>query len=389
MVVGRGDLERPGPEGRVDHVVRDDRHVAVHERDPDAPSDEGLVARIEGMDRDRGVSEERLGSRGRDGDGGVGIGPAGRLVDQVVPDRPERAGLRRRDDLEVADARPAPGAPVDQGLRTVGEAVAIEPLERDADGGGRPLVHRVAQAAPVGRGPHPSLLPEHDRLRGIAEGPHPLEIALAAQGLAALAFLGEDPIEDELGGDAGVVEPGQEERRMPAQPGVPDHQVLDRGALRVAQVERARDVRWRLDDRERRQGRIRGRATTVRREDVGLEPALVDRALDLARGIGLGEPGHLALPSRHLVVLGLRKQNGPLVQRTNGSWYHLLVRRLGRVAHRDRRFRTPSRRAIGRHPHGSRATFTPAVPRGSHRPTLAWWPVPALLLSVVAVRAGV
>src|SRR5262245_42655829 len=50
----------------------------------------------------------------------------------------------------------------------------------------------------------------------------------------------------------------------------------------------------------------------------------------------------------------------------------------------------PSWRANGRLPHGSRATFTRAgVPRGSHRPALALGPCPALLLSVVAVRARV
>ena len=36
--------------------------------------------------------------------------------------------------------------------------------------------------------------------------------------------------------------------------------------------------------------------------------------------------------------------------------------------------RLPRRRAIGRRPHGSRATFTPVCPRGSHRPALAPWP---------------
>ena len=96
-------------------------------------------------------------------------------------------------------------------------------------------------------------------------------------------FLGEDPVEHELGGDAGVVEPGQEQRRVADHPCVPDHQVLDRGPLGMAEVEAARDVGRRLDDHERRQRRVRRRARAVRREDVRREPALVDVVLELAR----------------------------------------------------------------------------------------------------------
>ena len=96
VVVGRGDLDRAGPERRVDHVVGDDRHVALDERDPDGPADERGVARVVRMDRDRGVAEDRLGAGRGDGDRRVRVGLAGRGVDQVVAHRPERPGLGRR-----------------------------------------------------------------------------------------------------------------------------------------------------------------------------------------------------------------------------------------------------------------------------------------------------
>jgi hypothetical protein len=54
---------------------------------------------------------------------------------------------------------------------------------------------------------------------------------------------------------------------------VPDQEVLDRGPLGMAEVERPGDVRRRLDDRERRQVRVGARARAVGREDVGGEPA--------------------------------------------------------------------------------------------------------------------
>ena len=114
------------------------------------------------------------------------------------------------------------------------------------------------------------------------------------------------------------------------------------GPLGVAQVQRPSDVRGRLDDRERRQVRIGRRARAVRREHIGGQPALVDRALDLARRVGLRQlrhPGQTrSLPARPRA----RKRRRPLVQRTNGSWYHLLVRCRRRVAHRARRDPAPS-----------------------------------------------
>ncbi len=309
-IVGRRDLDRARPEGAVDDVVGDDRHVPLDERDAHEPPDEAGVALVVRMDRDRGVAEDRLRPGGGDRDRGVRVGPAGGRVDEVVANGPQRPGLGRGHHLEVADARPAARTPVDERLGAVREVRLVQPLEGDADGLGRALVHRVAQAAPVERPADPTLLAEHDLARRRDERPHPLEVALAPERLAALAFPREDPVEDELGGDRGVVEAGQEQRPMTAHPGVPDHQVLDRGPLGMPEVERAGDVRRRLDDRERRQRRVGGRTRPVRGEHVRREPALVDRALDIVRRIGL----------RQLRHLGPRKRNGPLVQRTNEPW---------------------------------------------------------------------
>ena len=126
--------------------------------------------------------------------------------------------------------------------------------------------------------------------------------------------------------------------------------------------------------------RIGGRAGAVGREDVRGEPALVDRALDVAAAC---RPSG---SSRHRRPL--RNRNGPLVQRTNGSWYHLLVRRRGRSVIATAGLRRPLDALSGVSRHGSRATFTPAVPRGSHHPALAPGPVPTLLLSVVCREGG-
>ena len=93
LVVGGRDLHGARPEAALDHRVGDDRHVALDERDPDAPPDERRVAIVVRVDRHRGVAEDRLGPRRGDGDRRVRVGLARRLVDQVVADRPERARL--------------------------------------------------------------------------------------------------------------------------------------------------------------------------------------------------------------------------------------------------------------------------------------------------------
>ncbi len=222
------------------------------------------------------------------------------------------------------------------------------------------------EAAPVRRRAEPALLGQHDLASRVDELPHPFEVALAPEGLATLALGRENLVEDVLRRDGCVVEAGQEQRRTALHPGVPDEEVLDRGPLGVAEMERARDVRRWLDDHERRQRGIGGRAGAVRGEDVGRQPARIDARLDVGRHV---RPGQLVRDVRHLDRL--RESKRPLVQRTNGSWYHLLVRRRGSGRSSRRPGPAPSRRAIGRQAHGSRATFASRVLRRFHRPALA------------------
>ena len=124
-----------------------------------------------------------------------------------------------------------------------------------------------------------------------------------------------------------MVESRQQERRMPTHAGVAGHEVLDGRPLGVADVQRAGHVRRRLDDRERGQLRVGGRARG-RRARRRRQPASARRSRLPPR---TGRTSSTARSS-----FGPWKHEGPLVQRTNGSWYHLLVRCRRRVAHRDR-----------------------------------------------------
>ena len=392
VVVGGRDLHGARAEGRVDDRVRDDRHVTLDERDADAPPEQRGVAGIVGVDGHGRVAEDRLRPRRRHRDRRGRVRLSGRVVDQVIAHPPQRPRLGRGDDLEVADAGPAPRAPVDQRLGPVGEIVPVQPLERDADRLRADRVHRVAEPSPVAAATEASLLHEDD-LAGLGdERLHPLQVPLPAEAGAALALLGEDPVEHELGGDAGVVEPRQEQRRVPEHPGVADHQVLDRGPLGVAQVEAAGDVGRRLDDHERRQRRVGGRTSAIRREHVGVEPPLVDRALELGRVVGARQclgPGcaGFLVGLRHRSAPG--DQNAPSSSGRTGSWYHLLVRRRCPPLIATGLAPASSRRVIGRRPHGSRVTFVSVVPARLAPSRARSVADPDLLFSVVAVRPGV
>ena len=243
----------------------------------------------------------------------------------------------------------------------------VQALERDPDGARAALVHRVAQPAPVTAAAEPPLLGE-DHLTGRGdELAHPLEVAIATQRGAALALLREDPVEHELRGDARVVEAREEERRAADHARVADHQVLDRRALGVAEVERARHVRRRLDEDERRQAPVGGRAGPVRaRRRPPPASARTRRARTPPACMPWAAPAGSSLRR-------LPKRNDPLVQRTNGVVVPPAGSGAGDLSRTSRvpgpaslaaRYRAPTARLAS-------DLRVRRVPRGSHRPALA------------------
>ena len=287
VVVGRRDLDRAAAECRLHHGVGDDRHDALHEGDAHLLADQLAVAGIVGVDGHAAVAEDGLGPRGRHRDAlpghRVAVG-----VDDVVAHEPQRAHLRGGDDLQVRQAGPAARAPVDESFAAIGKAVVVEALEGRSHRLRRDLVHGEALAPPVGRRAEALLLALDDRPRLGDEPPHPLEVALAPQRLAALALAGEDAVEHELRRDRGVVHARQPQRRAALHARAPDHQVLGRGARGVAQVQRAGDIGRRLDDDERLLRGRRTRACAIRSEDVRRQPACLHGGLHLGRLVGAG-----------------------------------------------------------------------------------------------------
>ena len=161
---------------------------------------------------------------------------------------------------------------------------------------------------------------------------------------------------------------------MAAHPGVADHQVLDRGPLGVAQVERARDVRRRLDDRERRQGRVGGRR---RRRRARRRPPPASARRSRPRPRAACRPSrarrHARSPSSSVRPrnTNARSSSGRTGRGTT-CWFGARGGSLIAIAG----FRTPSWRAIGRHPSrlasdlhaGGPARLAPSRARSEARP---------------------
>jgi ribosomal protein S18 acetylase RimI-like enzyme len=105
------------------------------------------------------------------------------------------------------------------------------------------------------------------------------------------ALLGELALDDVLRRDAGVVHAGQPERVVPLHPAAPDQDVLDGVVERVADVQRAGDVRRRDHDAVRL-GVLLARG----REVAALDPAVVEGSFDVG---GDERRGELVLRCTH------------------------------------------------------------------------------------------
>ena len=274
-VVGRGDLDRAGAEGRVDVLVGDDRDAAAGERQLHGLADQVLVALVVGVHGHRGVAEHGLGPGGGDHD---------RVVPVPVADRDQFALVVAVVDLDVGQRGQAARAPVDDPLGPVDQAFVEQPLEDRLDGPGQALVHGEPLAGPVHAVAQAAHLAE-DLAAGLGLPlPDPLHEPLPAQVVAAQAFLGQLPLHHVLGGDTRVVHAGQPQRGVALHAAAPDDRVDDRVVQRVPDVQDPGHVGRRDHDRER--GRV---AFRVGGEVAGLLPQGVARPLHLTRAVLRGK----------------------------------------------------------------------------------------------------
>ena len=275
--VARRDLECAGAELRVDGCVADDGDGFVEDGEEHLLAVEVLVAGIVGVHGHAGVAHHRFGAGGGDGDAIAAID--GGVVDiiQAAIDVPVL-------HLQVGEGGGAARAPVDDALAAVDEALAVEVDEDVADGPAGAGVQGEALAGPVAGDAEAVVLGLDAASIARHPVPYALDELLAAQVVAGQALLGQLALDDDLGGDAGVVDAGEPQGGVAPHTAPAGERVLDRGALGVAQVEFAGDVGGRLDDDE---GRPRG--VRVGGEVAAVQPLLVARLLHGAGVVGRRE----------------------------------------------------------------------------------------------------
>ena len=259
-IVGRGDLEGAGAEIHLHVVVVDHRDGAAGERQTDADSGQVAVALVVGMDRDAGIAEHGLGPGGghHDVTGAVGIG----IADMVKLAFPVLVF-----DLVIGEGGMAARAPVDDIVTLVDQAFLVQADEDLAHRRRQPFVHRESLALPVAGGAEPLQLVDDRPALVLAPAPDLVDEGLAAEVMPGLALFRQLPLDDVLGGDAGVIGAWQPQGVVAAHAVIAGKDVLQGVVEGVADMEDAGDVGRRDDDRERGPPLLH-----LRREAVVLQP---------------------------------------------------------------------------------------------------------------------
>ena len=172
------------------------------------------------------------------------------------------------------------GVPVDQALAAVNQVLVVERDEYLGDGPRQALVHRETVAAPVDGTAEPPQLIGNLPAGLLLPLPDALDELLAAEFAPRRAFRVQEPLDDHLRGDAGVVHARLPQCLVATHSLVTRQRVHDRVLERVPHVQGARHVGRRDHDAIRF-------AVAARREISRLLPAGVDAFFYVVRLVGL------------------------------------------------------------------------------------------------------
>ena len=179
--------------------------------------------------------------------------------------------------LDVGEGGLAARAPVDHVVSAVDQPLVVQLDERLVHGAGEPLVQGESLARPVAR--TAQCLQLFDDLRAVLllPLPHAGNERLAPDVVARQAVLCQHLLHHVLGGDTGVVRPGEPARVVPVHPLVADDDVLQGVVQGVPHVQPPGHVGRRNDDGER----PLARSFYVSAEEVPLLPEAVYLLLHL------------------------------------------------------------------------------------------------------------
>ena len=284
-VVGRGDLDKAGAKVGVDVPILKDGDLAVDDGKLDGLAHEGGLLGILRRDGNARVAEHGLGARGGDDDVVLAVDRLGQRVAQV----PQVALLVLVLGLVVRDSGSAIGAPVDDALAAINQAVVVPVAEDLAHGLGIVLVHGEALVVEVDGAAHTLDLLDDDAAVLVCPVPAGVDKLVATDLQAANALALELLVDLSLRGDTGVVGTQHPARGLAAHAGHADDGVLDGVVGGVAHVELAGHVGRRNGD-----GAVAHALTAL--VVAAVEPLLQDRRLVGRRIVILGHLFHISLP---------------------------------------------------------------------------------------------
>ena len=284
-VVGRGDLDEAGTEVGVDVPILKDGDLAVDDRQHDGLAHEGGLLRVLRRDGHARVAEHGLGARGGDDDVVLAVDGLGQRVAQV----PQVALLVLVLGLVVRDSGGAVGAPVDDALAAVDQAVVV-PVAKDlAHGLGVILVHGEALVIEVDGAAHALDLLDDDAAVLVGPVPAGVDKLVAADLQAANALALELLVDLGLRGDTGMVGAQHPARGLAAHAGHTDDGILDGVIGGVTHVELAGHVGRRNGD-----GAVAHALAAL--VVAAVKPLLQNRRLVGRRIVVLGHFFHISLP---------------------------------------------------------------------------------------------
>ena len=284
-VVSRGDLDEAGAKVGVDVPILKDGDLTVDDGELDGLTHKGGLLGILRGDGDARVAEHGLGASSGDDDIVLAVDRLGQRVAQV----PQVALLVLVLGLVIRDSGGAVGAPVDDALATVDQAVVVPVAEYLTHGLGVILVHGEALVVEVDGAAHALDLLDDDAAVLVGPVPASVDKLIAANLQAADALALELLVDLGLRGDTGVVGTQHPTRGLAAHAGHTDDGILDGVVGGVTHVELAGHVGRRNGD-----GAVAHALTAL--VVAAVEPLLQDRRLVGRRIVVLGHFFHISLP---------------------------------------------------------------------------------------------
>ena len=284
-VVSRGDLDEARAKVGVDMPILKDGDLAVDDGEFDGLTHKGGLLGILRGDGDACVAEHGLGARGSDDDVVLAVDRFGQRVAQV----PQVALLVLIFGLVVRDGSGAVGAPVNDALATVDQAVVVPIAEDPAHGLCVILVHGEALVVEVDGAAHALDLLDDDAAVLVGPVPAGVDKLIATNLQAADALALELLVDLGLRCDTGVVGAEHPARGLTAHASHTDDGVLDGVVGGVTHVELAGHVGRRNGD-----GAVAHALTAL--VVAAVEPLLQDRRLVGRRIVVLGHLFHISLP---------------------------------------------------------------------------------------------